>query len=94
MIRNMAPKATARLHERINITLPRATLGLLDRLARKGDRSRFIDEAIRQFARRRSRERLRELLEEDGRVNRDRDLAALEAWAAADVEAWRGRRKR
>lgn len=90
----MAHKATARSYERINITLPRSTLGLLDRVARKGSRSRFIDEAIRQFAKGRSREQLRELLEEDGRVNRDRDVAVLQDWAAADAEVWHGRRRR
>jgi len=90
----MAQKATARSYERINITLPRSTLGLLDRVAQKGNRSRFIDEAIRQFAKGRSREQLRALLEQDGRINRDRDVAVLKDWAAADAEVWHGRRRR
>jgi CopG family transcriptional regulator/antitoxin EndoAI len=90
----MSRRATASAYERINITLSRATLGLLDRVTRKGNRSRFIDEAIRQFAKGRSREQLRELLEDDGRVNRDRDVAVLKDWAAVDAEGCHGRRKR
>jgi CopG family transcriptional regulator / antitoxin EndoAI len=90
----MTQKATGRFYERINITLPRSTLGLLDRVTSKGNRSRFINEAIHQFAKGRSRSELRKLLEEDGRVNRDRDLAVLEEWSAVDAEAWRGPRRR
>lgn len=90
----MSRRATATAYERINITLPRATLGLLDRVTRKGNRSRFIDEAIRELAKGRSREQLRELLEEDGRVSRDRDVAVLQDWAAVDAEGWHGRRRR
>jgi hypothetical protein len=90
----MARRTTASAYERINITLPRSTLGLLDRVTRKGDRSRFIDEAIRQLAGGRSRAQLRELLEEDGRVNSERDVAMLRDWAAVDAETWRGRRRR
>jgi len=44
----MASKRAAGAYARLNITLPRATVGLLDRLTTKGNRSRFIDEAIRK----------------------------------------------
>ena len=90
----MALKATTRAYERLNISLPRETVGLLDRVATKGNRSRFIDEAVRQFAKDRTRTQLRKLLEEDGRVNRDRDLHLVEEWAAVDREAWRAPRRR
>lgn len=78
------------MYRRLNVSLRRETVGLLDRLTTKGDRSRFIDVAIRRTARELSRARLRRLLEEDGRVNRDRDLAMVEEWAAVDAETWRG----
>jgi hypothetical protein len=94
MLRGMATKSTASTYERINITLPRATLGLLDRIARKGNRSRFINEAIQRLAKGRSRTELRKLLEEDGRVNRERDLAVHAEWAAVDGETWPARRRR
>ena len=86
----MALKATSRAYERLNISLPRHTVGLLDRVTTKGNRSRFIDEAIRKMAKGRTRVQLRKLLEEDGAVNRDRDLHLVEEWAAVDRAAWRG----
>lgn len=90
----MATKSTASSYERINITLPRATLGLLDRVASKGNRSRFIDEAIRRLAKSSSRTELRKLLEEDGSVNRERDLAVHAEWATVDAETWPRPRRR
>lgn len=90
----MATKSSTRSYERINITLPRTTLGLLDRVASKGSRSRFINEAIQRLAKGRSRTELRKLLEEDGRVNRERDLAVHAEWAAVDAETWPGHRRR
>ena len=89
----MAPKAAKRAYERLNITLPRETVGLLVRVTTKGNRSRFINEAIREVARGRTRTQLRTLLEEDGRVNRDRDLQLVEEWAAASAEGWRAPRQ-
>jgi hypothetical protein len=89
----MAKKSAANAYQRINITLPTATLGLLDRVASKGNRSRFIDEAIQRLAKGRSRAELQRLLEEDGRVNRERDLAVHAEWAEVDAETWPGRRK-
>ena len=58
---------------------------LLDRVTKKGNRSRFIDQAIRELALGRTRTRLRKLLEEEGRVNRDRDLRLAAEWAAVDA---------
>src|SRR6266481_4123802 len=58
---------------------------LLDRVTKKGNRSRFIDQAIRELAFGRTRTRLRKLLEEEGRVNRDRDLRLAAEWAAVDA---------
>lgn len=90
----MATRSTVRSYERINITLPRATLGLLERVTSRGNRSRFINEAIQRLAKGRSRAELRKLLEEDGRVNKERDLAVHAEWAAADADTWPGHRRR
>ena len=90
----MAAKASTPAYERLNISLPRETVGLLERVTTKGNRSRFINEAIRELAKGRSRTQLRKLLEEEGRVNRDRDLQLIEEWAAVDQEAWRASRRR
>ena len=87
-------KASTRAHERLNITLPMATVELLDRVTKRGNRSRFIDQVIRELALGRTRTRLRKLLEEEGRVNRDRDLRLAAEWAAVDAETWPVRRRR
>src|SRR5437867_13444819 len=87
-------KASTRAYERLNITLPRATVELLDRVTKKGNRSRFIDQAIRELALGGRRAQLRKLLEEEGRVNRDRGLRLAAEWAAVDAETWRVRRRR
>jgi len=56
-------KASTRAYGRLNITLPRATVELLDRVTKSGNRSRFIDQVIRELALGRTRTRLRKLLE-------------------------------
>ena len=46
------------MHQRINITLPEETVHLLDRKAPNGQRSRFIDRAIRHFIAAQSKKRM------------------------------------
>ncbi len=83
-------KAAATKHRRVNVTLEEETLGLIDRVGKKAgfNRSRFLDAAARRFVRELGRTSLRKLLEEEARVNRERDLALVEEWAAVDAEAW------
>jgi CopG family transcriptional regulator/antitoxin EndoAI len=83
----MASKA-ASAYERINVTLPRSTLGLLDRVTKKGDRSRFIDEAIRERVTSVGRTRLRRQLAEGYRARAASDLKMVEEWFSVDEEAW------
>ncbi len=68
------------MYRRVNVTLPEATLKLMDRAADKGDRSRLIDEAVRFFLRARSRTRLRQLLKAGARRRAHRDLTAASDW--------------
>lgn len=76
------------MHQRINITLPADTVRLLDRVAPKGDRSRFIDEAVREQAKRTAKARLRKELKEgylrENLINRQ----IAEEWFLLDEEAW------
>ena len=76
------------VHRRINITLPEATVRLIDRLAAKGDRSRLIDEAVTHYVKATSRAELRKRLKAGAirRAERDRQLAA--DWFMLDDEAW------
>lgn len=76
------------LRQRVNITLPRTTLQLLDRVVPKGKRSYFIDEAVREFVNERSREHLKAKLKEGALKRRDRDLNLAEEWFIIDDQVW------
>ena len=77
------------MHRRVNITLPDATIRLIDRVARKGDRSFLISEAVRHYVASVGKARLRRLLREGAlrRAERDKSLAA--EWASLDEAPWR-----
>ncbi|MCI0538460.1 MAG: ribbon-helix-helix domain-containing protein [Verrucomicrobiales bacterium] len=81
------------MYQRINITLPEETLGLIDRLAKTGDRSRFIDRAIRYYVEAVGKANLKSLLKE-GAINRaERDLRLAEEWFTLEEETWPKDRK-
>jgi CopG family transcriptional regulator/antitoxin EndoAI len=81
------------MYQRINITLPEETLGLIDRLAKTGDRSRFIDRAIRYYVEAIGKANLKNLLKE-GAINRaERDLRLAEEWFILEEETWPKDRK-
>ncbi|MGP8243381.1 MAG: hypothetical protein ACLQVN_02560 [Bryobacteraceae bacterium] len=63
------------MSKRINIILPDKTVALLDRLASKGARSRFIDRAVRHYVETQGKASLREHLKAGDRANAERDLA-------------------
>jgi CopG family transcriptional regulator / antitoxin EndoAI len=73
---------------RINITLPESTLRKLDRLAKPGERSRFIDKAVPHFAATRSHEALREQLKQASLRDRDLDQQLTKEWASVDSKGW------
>ncbi len=76
------------MHRRINITRPEPTIRLIDRVADKGDRSRFIDTAVRRYLDEVGCARLRKQLKA-GLVRDaggDRQVAA--EWFSIDEEAW------
>ena len=77
------------MHRRLNITLPEETIRLIDRVAAKGDRSRFIGEAVRQYVGARGRAELRRRLREGAARRAERDLQLVADWFSLDEEAWR-----
>jgi len=81
------------MHRRVNVTLPEETIRLIDKSANHGNRSRFIDEAVKYFVREHGRGELRRLLEEGAAKRAARDLAIVEEWFHADEDAWRKPRK-
>jgi len=76
------------MYQRINVTLPSETLKQLDEYAPKGDRSRFIHEAIQHYINQIQKEKLRQQLQEGSirRAERDRNLA--EDWFVIEEEVW------
>jgi CopG family transcriptional regulator / antitoxin EndoAI len=76
------------MHRRINISLPEETLALIDRVAKLGDRSRFIDEAVKHYVQEVGRSKLRKQLQEGALRRAKRDLALAEEWFGLDEEVW------
>jgi CopG family transcriptional regulator/antitoxin EndoAI len=76
------------MYQRINITLPNETLQLLDRIAPKGDRSHFIDQAVKYYINAEAKKNLREKLKQGALRRADRDLGITQDWFNIDEESW------
>jgi CopG family transcriptional regulator/antitoxin EndoAI len=76
------------MSKRINIILPHKTVAVLDQVTTKGNRSRFIDHAVRRLIETQSRESLREQLKAGYKANADQDLALAAEWFPLEEEAW------
>ncbi len=80
--------AATKTYERVNISLPRDTLELLDRVTAKGSRSRFIDHAIRERIASIGRAKLRKRLAQGYAARVARDRSVVEDWFVVEEEAW------
>jgi CopG family transcriptional regulator/antitoxin EndoAI len=80
--------------KRVNVTLPRDTLHLVDRFVEKGDRSRFFNEAVRFYVKEAGRANLRKLLREGAQVRAERDLELAQKWFRLEDKAWPSKRRR
>ena len=74
------------MSKRINIVLPEATIQTIDRMARPGERSRFINQAVQHFVANRSMESLRAQLERAAVRDQDLDREVAADWFAVDHE--------
>ena len=74
--------------KRMNVVFRDDTARTVERLAKPGERSRLIDEAVRYYAASQSAEAIRERLVRS--ALRDRDLADETAreWSAVDLDTW------
>jgi CopG family transcriptional regulator/antitoxin EndoAI len=73
-------RTTAEKHKKASVTLAGDTVALLDRVAKKADRSRLITTAVRFYVHRRGLRNLRKQLQE-GALNRAvRDRTLAEEW--------------
>jgi CopG family transcriptional regulator/antitoxin EndoAI len=76
------------VNQRINVSLPEETLRLLDRVTDKGDRSRFIDQAVRYYIDEKGRRELKKRLKEGAIRRAARDLQLTEEWFPLEEEVW------
>ncbi len=76
------------MNRRINITLPDETLESLDRVVAKGDRSGFINKAVKSYIAEIQKKRLAEQLKEGAIRRAERDLNLAESWFSLEEEAW------
>ena len=75
------------MSKRIHIVLPEATVQTIDRMARPGQRSRFINTAVQHYVANRSVEAPRAQLERAAVRDLDREVA--QDWFAVDHETWK-----
>ena len=76
------------MHRRVNVTLPEETIRLIERVAPRGDRSRLIDRAVRDYVSRVGRANLKRLLKEAATHRAESDLEIAQAWFPLEEEAW------
>jgi len=81
------------MSKRINIVLPDTTVKVLDRVAPKGDRSRFISEAVLHYVETFGKRNLKEQLKAGYRANAARNLDIAAEWFPLEEEAWRKGKK-
>lgn len=76
------------MYRRLNITLPEDTVRLIDRVVKKGNRSRFISKAVRRYVREMGRASLRRGIKQGAIRRAERDRAMAEEWFFLEEEAW------
>jgi CopG family transcriptional regulator/antitoxin EndoAI len=76
------------MSKRVNIMLPDQTIRVLDRVAPKGDRSRFISQAVLHYVQTQSRANLRERLKQGALANAKLNLEIAEEWFPVEQELW------
>jgi CopG family transcriptional regulator/antitoxin EndoAI len=76
------------MSKRINIMLPDRTLAVLDRVAPRGNRSRFVSEAVLHYVETKGQQSLREQLKAGYLANADENLKIAAEWFPLEEQAW------
>ena len=79
---------TTKTLKRVNITLPEETLGKIDRIAKRGNRSSFIKEAVHFYVEEVGKENLRASLKEGALAYAKRDQEIATEWFNVDEQTW------
>jgi CopG family transcriptional regulator/antitoxin EndoAI len=78
------------MNKRINVMLPERTLAVLDRVATRGNRSRFVSEAVLHYVETQGKQSLRQQLKAGYVANADENLKIAADWFPLEEEAWHG----
>ena len=76
------------MSKRINIMLPEKTLAVLDRVASKGNRSRFVSAAVLHFVETQGKQSLQEQLKAGYQANAEESLKIAAEWFPLEEQAW------
>ena len=77
--------------KRVNISIPKATLEKIDTLTDRGDRSKFIDQAVHFYVEAVGRKQLRESLKDGALRHTTRDIDIATQWFPIDESVWKNR---
>ena len=78
---------------RINVTLPKETVYLLDKVSEKGGRSRLINNAVRFYVNEIGKINIKKNLREGAIKRKERDISLTRDWFNVENEAWQNDRK-
>jgi len=81
------------MHLRVNITLPEETIRLIDRVVARGNRSRFIDRAVKYYVKQKAQANLKSRLKEGAVRRAARDLELSEEYFPLEEEVWQAKRR-
>jgi len=81
------------MSKRINVVLPDTTLRVLDRVAPKGDRSRFISQAVLHYVESIGKKSLKQQLKAGYQANAERNLEIAAEWFPLEEAAWHKAKK-
>lgn len=87
VIMNKLPIQSTRF-DRINVTLPKETVHLLNKISEKGGRSRLIDSAVRFYVNEIGKMNIKKNLREGAIKRKERDLSLSEDWFHIESEIW------
>jgi CopG family transcriptional regulator/antitoxin EndoAI len=73
---------------RINVVLPETTIRTIDRMAKPGERSRFIHRAVEHYISTQSTEAVQKRLEAALLRDEDIDRETMADWSAVDHDTW------
>ena len=76
------------MSKRINIMLPERTLAVLDKVAPRGNRSRFVSEAVLHYVEAQGKQSLRQQLKVGYLANAEENLKVAAEWFPLEEAAW------